>query len=259
MKKIFLYILAGSLCFSACKKDDEVETFVEPDDIAVRNSYDDQAIQKFMDENYLDSQGNIKAFSSTDTIDDNEKKLSELNPVKLSSGVIYIVRSGAQPADTTPPSTEVTLQTDPTANNATQIRTMMRANYYLAAESDGNVSFGSAGTLLNTINGSGSPVTDPMFYYVKNSILTNTNNSEAAKQRSYYEIEGLQEGLKYFKGYADKADGDAYNLQGIIIVPSRAAFARNTHYNYTGYSLQNNCFVFNFEIYKANVRPTDQQ
>jgi hypothetical protein len=38
MKKIFLYILAGSLCFSACKKDDEVETFVEPDDISVRNS-----------------------------------------------------------------------------------------------------------------------------------------------------------------------------------------------------------------------------
>lgn len=253
MKKIFLYILAGSLCFSACKKDDEVETFVEPDDIAVRNSYDDQAIQKFMDENYLDSQGNIKAFSSTDTSDDNEKKLSELSPVKLSSGVIYIVRSGAQP------SPGVTLDTNPESTSATQIRTMMRANYYLASENDGKVSFGSAGTLLNTINGSGSPVTDPMFYYVKKSIVNNTNNSDAAKQRSYYEIEGLQEGLKYFTGYTNKADGDAYNLQGVIIVPSRAAFARNTHYNYTGYSLQNNCFVFNFEIYKANVRPTVDQ
>ncbi|MFC3160902.1 hypothetical protein ACFOEQ_22870 [Chryseobacterium arachidis] len=74
MKKIFLYILAGSLCFTACKKDDEdVATFVEPDDIAVRNSYDDQAIQKFMDENYLDVQGNIKAFSASDTTDDNYK------------------------------------------------------------------------------------------------------------------------------------------------------------------------------------------
>uniref|UniRef100_UPI0028AD4BF8 hypothetical protein n=1 Tax=Chryseobacterium taichungense TaxID=295069 RepID=UPI0028AD4BF8 len=205
--------------------------------------------QKFMDENYLDAQGNIKAFSSTDTADDNEKKLSELSPVKLPSGVIYIIRTGAQP------SAGVTLETNPTADNATQIRTMMRANYYLAAESDGKVSFGSAGTLLNTINGSGSPVTDPAFYYVKESIVDNTNNSTAAKQRSYYEIEGLQEGLKYFKGFADKADGDAYNLQGVIIVPSRAAFARDTHYNYTGYSLQNNCFVFNFEIYKANVRP----
>lgn len=248
MKKIFLYILAGSLCFSACKKDDDAETFVEPDDIAVRNSYDDQAIQKFMDENYLDSQGNIKAFSSTDTTDDNEKKLSELNPVKLSSGVIYIIRTGAQP------SAGVTLETNPTADNATQIRTMMRANYYLATESDGNVSFGSAGTLLNTINGSGSPVTDPAFYYVKNNILSSAT-TDAAKQRSYYEIEGLQEGLKYFKGFENMLDGDPYNLQGVIIVPSRAAFARDTHYNYTGYSLQNNCFIFNFEIYKANVRP----
>lgn len=60
MKKIFLYILAGSLSFTACKKDDEVETYKEPEDITVQNNYDDQAIKKFMDENYLDAQGNIK-------------------------------------------------------------------------------------------------------------------------------------------------------------------------------------------------------
>lgn len=248
MKKIFLYILAGSLCFTACKKDGEVETFVEPDDIAVRNSYDDQAIQKFMNDNYLDSQGNIKAFSSTDTSDDNEKKLSELSPQKLSSGVIYIVRNGAQPTS------GVTLETNPEATNATQIRTMMRANYYLATNTDGNVAFTTSGVLANTINGSGSPLTDPMFYYVKKDVKTN-----AGKERSYYEIEGLQEGLKYFKGYANLSDGDAYNLQGVIIVPSRAAFARDAHYNYTGYSLKNNCFVFNFQIYKANPRPVLEQ
>lgn len=252
MKKIFLYILAGSLCFSACKKDDEVETFVEPEDVSVRNLYDDQAIQKFMENNYLDAQGNIKAFSSTDASDDNEKKLSELSPQKLSSGVIYIVRNGAQP------SPGVTLETNPTADNATQIRVMMRANYYLASESDGNVSFGAGGTLSNTINGSGSPITDPPFYYVKNNVLLNAT-TDAAKQRSYYEIEGLQEGLKYFKGYANKDDGDPYNLQGVIIVPSRAAFARDSHYNYTGFSLKNNSFVFNFEIYKANLRPANEK
>jgi hypothetical protein len=252
MKKIFLYILAGSLCFYDFKKYDEVETFVEPEDVAVRNSYDDQAIQKFMDDNYLDAQGNIKAFSSTDTSDDNEKKLSELNPVKLPSGVVYIVRSGAQP------SPGVTLETNSTSDNATQIRLMMRANYYLAAESDGKVSFGSSGTLLNTINGSGSPATDPPYYYVKNNVLQSAT-TDAAKQRSYYEIEGLQEGLKYFKGYANKDDGDPYNLQGVIIVPSRAAFARDSHYNYTGFSLKNNSFVFNFEIYKANLRPANEK
>ena len=248
MKKIFLYILAGSLCFSACKKDDDVVTFTEPEDIAVRNSYDDQAIQKFMDENYLDTQGNIKAFSSTDTADDNYKKLSELNPVKLPSGVIYIVRDGAQPAP------GVTIEADA----QTQIRTMMRAGYYLATDTDGKVAFASSGTLLNTINGSGSPVTDPVFYYARKSVLENAS-ADVAKKRSYYEIEGLQEGLKYFKGFADKSDGDAYNLQGVILVPSRAAFARDAHYNYIGYSLQNTCFIFNFQIYKANARPLIDQ
>lgn len=249
MKKIFLYILAGALCFTACKKDDQVETFVEPDDVAVRNSYDDQAIQKFMNDNYLDVQGNIKAFSSTDASDDNEKKLSELNPVTLPSGVIYIVRNGAQP------SPGVTLDTNSESNSATQIRTMMRANYYLATNTDGNVAFNTSGVLLNTINGSASPVTDPMFYYVKKSVL----NNDTSKSRSYYEIEGLQEGLKYFKGFQNMSDGDAYNLQGVIIVPSRAAFGRNDHYNYVGYSLKNTSFVFNFQIYKANVRPTIDQ
>jgi hypothetical protein len=247
MKKIFLYILAGSLCFSACKKDDEVETFVEPDDIAVRNSYDEQAIQKFMNDNYLDSQGNIKAFSSTDTSDDNEKKLSELNPIKLPSGVIYITRNGAQP------SPGVTIE----ANAVTQIRTMMRANYYLATNTDGNVAFeaGYSGAILNTINGSTTPTTDPSFYYVKKKILDDAT-TDATKQRSYYEIEGLQEGLQYFKGFGNMADVDNYNLQGVIIVPSKAAFGRDSHYNYAlGASLQNRCFIFNFQIYKANARP----
>ncbi len=253
MKKIFLYILAGSLCFSACKKDDEVETFVEPDDIAVRNSYDDQAIQKFMNDNYLDSQGNIKAFSSTDTADDNEKKLSELNPITLPSGVIYIVRDGAQPTN------GVTINpfaTDPNAK--TQITTMMRATYYLATDTDGNIAFSAGGSLANTIDGTGSPIKDPLFYYVKQSTL-DAGTTDVAKTRAYYEIEGLQEGLTYFKGYQNMAGGDPYNLQGVIIVPSRAAFARDSHYNFNSYSLKNTSFVFNFQIYKANPRPLIDQ
>lgn len=248
MKKIFLYILAGSLCFSACKKDDEVETFVEPEDINVRNSYDQQAIQKFMNDNYLDSQGNIKAFSSTDASDDNEKKLSDLSPQTLPSGVIYIVRDGAQP------SLGVAIETNSSASNATQIKTMIRANYYIATDTDGNIKFSTAGTLLNTIDGNGSPLTDPIFYYVKKSVLDGAT-TDAAKQRKYYEIEGFQEGLKQFKGFENTANGAPYNLQGVIIVPSKAAFARDSNY----YGLQNACLVFNFQIYDAKTRPADQQ
>ncbi|MGD1320497.1 hypothetical protein [Chryseobacterium sp. 2R14A] len=244
MKKIFLYILAGSLCFAACKKDDEVETFVEPEDINVRNSYDEQAIQKFMDNNYLDSQGNIKAFSSTDASDDNEKKLSQLNPQTLPSGVIYIKRDGAQP------NPGVTLNTDSSSTDATLIKTMMRANYYLATDTDGNIALTYYGSLLNTLDGSGSPYTDPTFYYVKESIKT-----AAGKDRNYYEISGLKEALKYFEGYNNLPNGEIPNLQGVIIVPSKAAFARNDNY----YGLKNMTFVFNFQIYNAQTRPADQQ
>ncbi|MBT2621050.1 MULTISPECIES: hypothetical protein [Chryseobacterium] len=249
MKKIFLYILAGSLCFSACKKDDDPQTFVEPDDVAVRNTYDDQAIQKFLNDNYLDTQGNVKAFSATDTIDDHEKKLAELNPVKLPSGVIYIVRAGAQP-------------TPGKAIGATDnLKMMVRAGNYLAVNTDGTVSLTISPTvpyLVNTINGSGSPLVDPMWYYVKKQVLKDAT-TDAAKDRKFYEIEGFQEGLKYFKAASPAlADEAPYNLQGVILVPSRAAFGRDAHYNYTGYSLQNRTFIFNFQVYNTTTRPVDE-
>ncbi|WP_419868615.1 hypothetical protein [Chryseobacterium sp. CT-SW4] len=253
MKKIFLYILAGSLCFAACKSDDDESTYVEPEDIAVQNTYDDQAIQKFLNENYLDAQGNIKAFSSSDDSDDNETKLADLSPVTLPSGVIYIKRDGAQPATGEGKTLETGVYKD-------VIKMMVRMSYNLAGSTDGNVSFLTSADLVNTINGtssSGSPTTDPIYYYVKEAILE-AATTDAAKQRSYYEIEGFQEGLSYFQSFVDKANGDPYNLQGVIIVPSRAAFARDSHYNYNGVSFRNMTFIFNFQLYDAKTR-TDAQ
>ena len=157
MKKIFLYILAGSLCFSACKKDDDdVATYVEPEDITTQNTYDDQSIQKFLNDNYLDAQGNVKSFSSTITTDDNEVKLINLNPQTLPSGVIYIERVGAQPS----PGTTI---------GATDIvRLMMRARTYLAGNTDGETKFLTAEQFVNysPLDGDGSPKVDPMFYHV---------------------------------------------------------------------------------------------
>jgi len=253
MKKIFLYILAGSLCFTACKKDDDdVATYVEPEDIGVQNTYDDQSIVKFLDENYLDTQGNIKPFSSTDASDDNYKKLSQLSPITLPSGVVYIVRAGAQPEDSTPPVTGTVI------GNRDIIKIMMRSKTYLAANTDGNVAFISGTDLINTIDGNGSPLTDPTYYYIadKNPLIVNAT-TDAAKQKSYYMVEGFNEALQKFKAF-DIPNGAPYNLQGVIIVPSRAAFARDAHYNYTGYSFRNRSFVFNFQVYKTETRPADQ-
>ena len=252
MKKIFLYILAGSLCFTACKKDDEVEGYKEPEDINVQNSYDDQAIKKFMDENYLDTQGNIKAFSSTDPSDDNEKKLSELPHETLPSGTVYIQRPGAQPDDVNPTAGTAIGQTD-------IIRLMTRTKTYLAMNTDGSPAFGSVTdmTYYTPIDGSGIPLVDPKFYYIstKDPLITGATTT-AAGQQSYYMIEGFGEALRKFKAF-DQADGSPYNLQGVIIVPSRAAFARDAHYNYSGYSFRNRTFVFNFQVYKTTARPQE--
>lgn len=256
MKKIFLYILAGSLCFSACKKDDTIDSYVEPEDITTQNTYDDQAIKKFMDENYLDAQGNIKAFSSTDTADDNEKKLSELSPVTLPSGTIYIMRNGAQPSPT-----------DAKDIGSTDIlKVMMKATTYLAINTDGKSLFTAATDFMNTINGTGIPAVDPKFYYISNidgkkDPLIENATTDAAKQKSYYEIEGFSEALQKFKAFDNYASEKPYNLQGVIIVPSRAAFARDPYfpYNYPGYSqvisLRNKTFVFNFQVYSRATRP----
>lgn len=248
MKKIFLYILAGSLCFSACKKDDEIETYKEPEDIAVQNSYDDQAIKKFMNDNYLDAQGNIKAFSTTDTSDDNEKKLIDLPYQTLPSGTIYIMRDGAQP----------TAAEGKTIGNSDMLTLMIRTNAYLAGSTDGNVSFISSLPISNTINGSALPLVDPLYYYVKKSIRVAATTG-VAQQRSYYEVEGFREAIQKFKAFNDLPSEHPYNLQGVIIVPSRAAFARDPHYPYNPqYSLRNYSMVFNFQVYGTKPRPADE-
>lgn len=242
MKKIFLYVIAGSLCFSACKKDDEEVTYVEPENISVQNTYDDESIQKFLQNNYLDAQGNIKAFSSTDTSDDNEKKLADLNPVKLPSGVIYIKRENAQPA----------VSEEKTIGSSDAIKLMLTAKYYLAYSNNGDTNFISSTDFINTITGSGTPIKDPEFYYVKNSVKT-----AAGKPSSYYEIEGFKEGLQYFKSFNDKPNSAPYNLQGVIIVPSRAAFARDENYfSSIGFSFRNQSFIFSFQIYNTEARTT---
>jgi len=99
----------------------------------------------------------------------------------------------------------------------------------------------------------GVPQEDPAYYYVKQSVL-DAASAGVAKERSYYEIEGFREALQKFKAFDLPEDAD-YNLQGVIIVPSRAAFARDAHFNYNNISLRNRSFVFNFQVYKSMTRP----
>jgi hypothetical protein len=232
MKKIFLYLTLALITTLSCRKDEE--QFIAEISIETQNTYDDQAAQKFLLTHYFDAKGNIMELKEGDTT---KVKLSDLNPVILPSGVIYIVRTGAQPIPGEP------------IGQYDEIRIMQTTDTYIAADSEGKVAFYARSPFRTTIDGSGVPEVDPTYYSVLDA--NNSTLPAFARERKYYEIEGFQEALKFFRANNIPDDAD-YNLQGLIIIPSRAAFARDPHANLSSnLSLRNRSFIFNFQIYKA--------
>ena len=236
MKKTILFLALASLTLTSCRKD--AEEVQQETDIATQNTYDDQAAQKYLQTHYFDAKGNVKELKENDTV---HVKLSDLGPVTLPSGVIYVKRPDAQPENGTP------------VGNSDIISIMHNTVTYIAGSYDGKVSFSSPFTFRNTIAGSGLPEVDPMYYYVKNSTL-NAATADVAKQRNFYEIEGFKEALQHFEAFDLPVESN-YNLQGLIIVPSRAAFGRDPHYNYSNIAFRNRTFVFNFQLYKSESAP----
>ncbi|WP_018676743.1 hypothetical protein [Riemerella columbina] len=235
-KNIILSVLSLGLIATSCRKDEE-EKKVETVDLQTQNEYDTEAITTFLKEHYFDSKGNIVAFDEKDTADDNEKPLSDYQPQTLSNGTVYVVRTNAQPT------------AGKTIKANDQITLMHRTYTYLATKNEsGVVKLRSGYPFYNTIDGTGVPQEDPSFFYVKQSVL-----DKSGKNRNFYEIEGFNEALQHFKSFDLNDDAD-YNLQGVIIVPSKAAFARDPHFNYAGYSLNDRTFVFNFQVYKTADR-----
>ncbi|MEC5157222.1 hypothetical protein [Chryseobacterium sp. MP_3.2] len=234
MKKIFLYLSLALVTTISCRED-QVEIAKEAS-IETQNSYDDQAAQLYLQTHSFDARGNIVAYVATDIA---AVKLADLNPITLPSGVIYIIKPGAQPT----PGEQI--------STFDLLKIMHKSITYVASDIDGKVDYYGEATFRNTIDGSGVPESDPNYYYVKKADLEKPNLPDFAKERKYYEIEGFQEAIKKFSAYNITDDSD-YNLQGIIIVPSRAAFARDAHATYiNGLSFRNRSFIFNFQIYKA--------
>lgn len=239
MKKIFLGIALSLVVLQGCKKDDDEvdETVVLT--VEEQNTYDDAAATKFMEDHYFDSKGLITAFSSTVDTDDNYPKLSSYPHEKLPSGVIYIKRATAQPD----PGKEI---------GSTDVISLFQVTKsYVSSKTNDIISFGGESTFIDNVLGSGVPTSETPYFYVKQSILDKYNTANGTNHgRSFYEIEGLQEGLKYFKAYDNLDPATDYNLQGVIIVPSRAAFGRENNV----YSYMNRSFVFNFQIYNSRTR-----
>ncbi|RRQ45448.1 hypothetical protein [Chryseobacterium sp. SC28] len=237
MKKILLGIALSAVILQACNNDDDNNEDAVILTIEEQNSYDDAAAIDFMNKNYLNSKGVITEFDDTVTTDDNEIKLIDYDYVKLPSGVIYLLRPGAQPE----PGKEI--------GSTDVIHLMIVAKSYISTKVDDKIVYSNESTFSNSL-ASGNVVKDPAYYYVKSSVLKNYNDTyHTTYGRNFYEIEGLQEGLKFFKSF-DLEDSADYNMQGVIIVPSRAAFARDSNiYAYTDRSI-----VFNFQVYKTRAR-----
>ena len=247
MKRALLCLLMAVAITQSCKDDNNdnyEDLIVEPELVTEQNSNDDKAIAKYMEEHYLDNQGLIKKIDTTKSTP--QVKLADLNPETLPSGVIVIKRPGAQPSDSQ----------GTVIGNTDVLRIMHNTTTFLSnKEDDGKIIYTSSYAFRNTIDGSGVPEVDPYFYYVKKAVLEKEGNTDDMKKREYYEIEGLQEGLKHFKGF-NIEDSELHNLQGVIIVPSRAAYARDAHYTS---SYRNRSFVFNFQIYKNTARTSSQE
>lgn len=234
MKKIFLGLVVITLSVSSCRKDSTSGSTTI--DIATQNSYDDQAAQDYLKTHYFDAKGNVIAYNTT-TGDTSNPNLTTYNPVTLPSGVIYVINPKTQPSSGKTVSTNdiLTLQ--------------INSISYLAQNVNNAVTYQSPVTFYNTIAGSGVPKTDPMWYHISQDYL----NADTSKTRTYYEIEGFQEAITKFLSYEIPVTND-YALQGIIIVPSRAAFARDSYYPYSSVSLNDRSFIFNFQIYKTATR-----
>lgn len=238
MKKPFLFLAVVSIALISCKKDTPVDETAPEVSIETQNSYDDQAAVEFLQTHYFNAKGKVEELKEGDTTN---VKLANLNPITLPSGVVYVVRPGAQPDPGT------------TIGSSDIIRLMGVSTTYVATNETDKVKFRSPANFSNPIASSGMPEVDPSYFYVKKKVL-DAGATDIQKQRSYYEIEGFKEGLMKFKSF-DIPDETNYNLQGLIIVPSRAAFARDPHFNYTGISYRNRSFIFNVQVYKTTEAP----
>lgn len=241
MKKIFLYTAAISLLAFSCNRDKDDNTVTEQISIQERSQLDNEAMTHFLETRYMDDNGVIKMFKDNDPSDDHFTKLADLNPQQLSNGTYYILRPNAQPNNGTP------------IHSDSVIRLMGRAVSYKSNKTEKGGRFGENIIFQSGLE-SGEIEVDPKYFFAPKSFIDqyNTTNGKSY-DKSFFEIEGFSEALQHFQAF-NKSDDEFPQLQGVIIVPSRAAFARDAHYPYTTYNMYDRSVVFNFQVYKSQAR-----
>ncbi|MCB9203158.1 MAG: hypothetical protein H6604_08960 [Flavobacteriales bacterium] len=237
----FSVFVVSVLIFS-CNKDDNSGTVTYS--VSQVNENDDVAIEKYLNEYYFDSAGNVKRIDDTEDVteEENAEQLSNklMNFAEKQDSGIWIVTREAVEADGDYVSFD---------NKNTTLQYNMF--YFKSYKEDGTVYYRTPATssTFSTILYGFKPRENPYFL---DAPLYNDGDV-----KSDYEIEGILEGLAKFKA-TNNADYTNYNLQGVIVVPSRLAYGRDKHYvNPTSTSAtkvetyEDYCFVFNFEVLKV--------
>ncbi|WP_313374492.1 hypothetical protein [Chishuiella sp.] len=249
IKKFFVTLVTCSIFLISCNSDDDSTNKETKIPIEERNALDDEAIEQLLNDYYFDSTtGKLTKFDTITGNDDDAYPSLKSIAKKDDLGIWYAENPN-----------HVGTGESIVSSDSTSIYLSYKASFFVATNStDYSRKYGYVQSYVtsSTNTGDGSALKDPEFYY---ATLTSTEISNGVK-RENIELKNFAEGLKHFKT-TDRAITDLYNFQGVIILPSRLAFARNKYY--TGSSLTENSsyrdasFVINFELPKIQKRTTD--
>jgi len=241
------------VAMNSCKNDsNDVPEKYPILDYENQKECDDIAIREYLKTHYFDERGIVKVIQKGDTT---KTKLSEIAETLDSSGVVYVLRPNAQPAD----GKEVT---DGKILSMMLISSGARAVW---GKDKKTVDLIGEFSFFNTIEKGGNVLEDPKWYYAKKKDIENEQkrinqnpNNKFTVTKDFFEIEGFKEAIKKFKSF-NKSSEENYDLQGLIIVPSRAAFGKDPHFNYNNLLMNDHIFFFNFQLYKSTNRTPDQE
>lgn len=213
---------------SSCKSDDDNGVKLLPQD--EQNRVDDRAIEKFLNDHYFNSVGKVTRFDMDATTDQSETPLMDLAQ-RDDAGFWIVERPGVEANGRG--------INDP-ENDSILIQYELMA--FEGKITNDSVYYTSPRSVSTTINTTGYPIWDPSFYHKDISNI-------ADAQKKWYEMEGIQDGLKYFNSKDKAIDAlPAVDFQGIVIVPSRLAFGRD--YNTLNLGPDNSIYL-NFELYQV--------
>ncbi len=224
MNRLLIISIFVLISLFSCNKDDDGVTEIS---IEEQNTQDDGSIQTFLQEYYFDDLGRIKAFDEEDASDDEETPLIDMAQA-LNDGVYYVINPDVEASGAA-------------ITNVDTQKLLMHYDFktFYSSRNEDSYEVSSLGSAFNTINTTGLPTWNVAFY--RKDLDEDSNYDE-----SYYEMPGFKEAITHFHA-TDRSLEDPYIFQGVIIVPSRANYARNANY----YGLYNQIAVISFEVYQV--------